>query len=222
MSLPESVVDEAARLTRLAHRAEDANDARSHRDRRDRLLARHGYRAHVRRDDGGLGGARADGDRVEARPDRPARRGERVVLVCYPAEWIDGETVDPAQIEDVSRAIERPLSGPGEKAWPTVESHNRTVADRIADEHGEVHGATAHAFADFMGNHHARRVDEATAAQIAEFRDEYLPRNAWPTDDQLAVLEESIELIRGCIEGEERPSADCTVSDRGGGRHGDR
>ena len=47
-------------------------------------------------------------------------------------------------------------------------------------------------------------VETATPAERAEFLEEYFPRNVWPTDDQRAVVERSLGLVRtaGRREGE--------------------
>jgi len=69
------------------------------------------------------------------------------------------------------------------------------VAAAVGDAYGDVHGANAAAFADFMSNHYARPVESATDVEIEEFLTEYFPRNAWPTDAQKAVVDESVELV---------------------------
>lgn len=166
--LPTDVIETVTDLTRRARRA-DGDRADRYRQRRDDLLARYGYEARVREDD--------DGD----------------VLVCYPAEWLeDGEVVFEA-IDDRSRALEVPLDGETDD-WEAVEDANRAIVRQVGEEHGPVHRANARAFADFMGNHRARRIADATAADVAEFRAEYYPRNAWPSDDERAVLEQSLGL----------------------------
>jgi hypothetical protein len=174
MTLPDDTVDEAERLTRLAREAVDPNEATAHRRRRDELLAEHGYTARVRSED------------------------TDAVLVLHPADWLDeAGTVRIERIDDVDDGIEVPLSGPGDADdWDSVERHNRTVADRVTEAHGEVHGRTAHAFADFMSNHYAKPVEQATPGERREFVEEYFPRNTWPTDEQRAVVEESVELVR--------------------------
>jgi len=99
------------------------------------------------------------------------------------------------RVEDVDRGIERPLSGPGEADdWQTVDEHNSEIVDRVEAEHGEVHGRNAAAFAEFMSNHYARAIESATDEEKEEFLTEYFPRNAWPTDDQQAVVEQSVRL----------------------------
>ena len=172
--LPPAVVDEAERLTRLARNAVDDAEAVACRDERRALLADHEYTSRLRTED----------------------HGE--ILVLHPAEWEREGMVDATLVDDVSRAVEVPLDGVGDPGdWDDVEAHNRAVAQRVAEEHGPVHGANAEAFADFMGNHYARPVEEATDAMVREFVSEYFVRNAWPTEDQRAVVEESVELVVG-------------------------
>lgn len=168
--LPEQVVDEAERLTRLAREAVD-DEAAAYRDERADLLAEHDYIARVREDD------------------------TRDVLVCHPEEWVEDGLVQVEHIEDVDRGVERPLSGPGEgDDWAEVEAHNRAVVQQVAEEHGEVHAENARALARFMSDHYARPVESATAAEREEFLTEYFPRNAWPSDEQKERVEESVEL----------------------------
>lgn len=169
--VPADVVDEAERLTRLAREAIDDSEAEAYRDRRESLLDEHEYRARVREDD------------------------SRDVLVLHPDEWLENGLVQVDRIEDVDRGIERPLSGPGEADdWETVDEHNREIVDRIEAEHDAVHGQNAAAFAEFMSNHYARAIESATDDEIEEFLTEYFPRNAWPTDDQRAEVEQSVQL----------------------------
>ncbi|MEF8840001.1 MAG: rnhA operon protein [Haloarculaceae archaeon] len=171
-SLPESVVEEAERLTRLARDAVDGNEAAAYRDRRRTLLDAHGYTARL----------------------RPGDHGE--VLVLHPAEWVEDGAVRVELVEDVSRAVEVPLDGTGDPdEWEDVEAHNRTLAEEVEAEHGPVHGANAHAFADFMGNHYARPVERATERQVREFLEDYFPRNAWPTEAQHEAVEASLDLL---------------------------
>jgi hypothetical protein len=169
--LPDDALDEAERLTRRARDAVDGNEAAAARKRRDALLAAHGYVARERVEDG------------------------RATLVAYPDGWVEDGVVRTERIEDVDRAFERPLEGPGEEDWDAVEAHNRAVAERVAEDHDRVHGANAAAFADFMSNHYARPVEEATRRMREEFLTEYFPRNAWPSDEQRAVVERSIEIV---------------------------
>lgn len=171
MTLPEDIVDEAERLTRRARAAAGA-EAAACRDRRASLLAEHGFVARVREDDDGA------------------------TLVCHPRDWLEDGTVVVDRVTDTDRAVERRLDGVDPDGdWADVEWHNRALAEQIADEHGPVHGENAHAFADFMGNHLARRMETATAAERRTFLTDYYPRNAWPDDRQRAVVERTLELI---------------------------
>ncbi|WP_435179684.1 DUF7108 family protein [Halorussus sp. AFM4] len=171
-ALPEEVVERAERLTRRARDAVDDAEADAYREDRADLLAAHGYRARVREDDTGA------------------------TLVLHPDEWVEDGVIRTDRIEDTGRAVEVSLSGPGDPdEWETVERHNREVAARVREAHGDVHGDNAAAFADFMGNHYARPVESATSGEVAEFLEEYFPRNAWPTEKQRAVVEESIDLV---------------------------
>lgn len=169
--LPAAVVDEAERLTRHAREAVDDAERAAARRRRDDLLAAHGYTARLRDED--------------------------ETLVCYPTDWLDDDgRVDVSRVDDTSRGVERPLESPAADAdWDAVERHNAALVERIREMHGDVHAANARAFADFMGNHYARRVDEATPAMREEFLTDYYPRNAWPSAAERAAVEESIALL---------------------------
>ena len=168
-SLPEEAVAAAERLTRLAREAVDESEADAYRERRDQRLAGYGYTARVREED--------------------------ETLVCHPDEWVEDGTVRFDRIEDRSRAVEIPLSGPGDPDdWDALDAANRELVEAVRDAHGPVHGANAAAFADFMGNHCARAITDATAADVEEFRTEYFVRNAWPSDRQRALIDRSIEL----------------------------
>lgn len=174
--LPEAVVDEAERLTRLARRATDPSEAAAYRADRDDRLAEHGFVARVREADD--------------------------TLVCHPAEWVvDGEArVD--RVEDTSRAAERTLSGPGSDPWDEVATHNAAVVDAVrerAETDAAAHAANARALADFADNHYAKRVDALTPAELDEFRTDYYPRNAWPSERQRALLDESIRHVAGVV-----------------------
>jgi hypothetical protein len=172
-SLPESVVDEAERLTRLARNATDPDEAAAYRADREALLAERGYAARVREDEAGE------------------------TLVCYPAEWLSDGTVQVDAVEDVSRGVEIPLSGTGSADdWDAIDARNRDVAAMVAERHGEPHAATARALADFASNHYAKPIEALTDAECREFRTDYLPRNAWPSDEQRARAEESVRLAR--------------------------
>jgi len=169
--LPADVLQEVERLTRLAREVVD-REAAVYRRERERLLDEHGYTARVREDD-------------------------RAVLVCYPEEWVDEMgTVHPDRIDDLDRGVERPLEGPGTgDDWAAVDEHNRRLAGSVATEYGNPHGETARALAAFASNHYAKEIEALTAAELAEFREEYFPRNAWPTDEQQAALSQSLSLI---------------------------
>jgi hypothetical protein len=164
--LPDDVVDEAERLTRLARDA-TGEEAQAHRQRRAELLAEHGYRARVREAD--------------------------ETLVLYPEDWVTEGRVDTGEIEDTGRATECSLSASGE--WAAVAEHNRGVAREVALEHGGVHGENATAFVEYMNNHHARRIERAGDREIEEFLEGYFPRNAWPSDAQREAVEASLRLV---------------------------
>ncbi|WP_324756663.1 DUF7108 domain-containing protein [Haloarcula sp. GH36] len=169
--LPADVIEEAERLTRLARQAVDEDEARAYRDDREALLATHDYTARVREDD--------TGD----------------VLVCHPQEWVEDGVIRPGRVEDIDRGVERQLSGTGDpNEWADVADANEAVAEAVAEAHGQVHGATAQALADFMSNHYAKPIADATPAELAEFETDYFRRNAWPTERQRSLLEESVEL----------------------------
>ncbi|MFC5133164.1 MULTISPECIES: DUF7108 domain-containing protein [Haloferacaceae] len=168
--VPVEVVDEAERLTRLAREAVDPAAAEGYRDRRDDLVTDHEY--------------------------TPRLREEDDTLVLYPEEWMESGTVQLDRIEDTDRAVEVSLSGPGDAdRYREVAGYNDAVADAVAERADEVHAETARSFAAFMSNHYVRAVDDATPEMRAEFREEFFPRNAWPTDEQRAALEESLETI---------------------------
>lgn len=160
-------------LTRRARRASDDAEADAYRKRRDALLAEEGFVARVREED------------------------TRDVLVCHPGEWVEDGVVRPDDVDDLDRAAEVPLSGPGDPdRWDAVDEHNRAVAAAVADAHGPAHGANAEAFADYMSNHLAKPIEDATPEAVAEFLEDYYVRNVWPSEDAAAVVEESVELAR--------------------------
>ena len=168
--VPGEAVDEAERLTRLARRTEDEAAAAFYRERRDELVDGYDY--------------------------VPRLRDEDDTLVLYPEEWMDDGTVQLDRIETTDRAVEVSLSGPGDAdRYREIAAYNDAVADAVAEAHDEVHADTAQSFAAFMSNHYVRAVDDATPDMRAEFREEFFPRNAWPTDEQRAALEESLETI---------------------------
>jgi hypothetical protein len=168
--VPVEVVDEAERLTRLARRADDDAAAAFYRERRDELVSGHDY--------------------------VPRLREEDDTLVLYPDEWMADGTVQLDRIETTDRAVEVSLSGPGDAdRYDEIAAYNEAVADAVADAYDETHADTARSFAAFMSNHYVRAVDDAAPEVREEFREEYLPRNGWPTDEQLAVVEESLAVI---------------------------
>lgn len=170
--VPEPVVEKAERLTRRARDAVDPKEAAAYRARRDEMLAEYEFTARVREEDD-------------------------AVLVLHPAEWVEDGTVRPERIEDVDRGIERPLEGTADPDdWERVNERNRALAAEVEAEHGEDHGANARELADFMSNHYAKPLADATEDELSEFLTEYYPRNVWPTDDQKSVVEESVRLVR--------------------------
>jgi hypothetical protein len=167
--LSDDIINEAERLTRHARDALSEDEADGARRQRDDLLADHGFIAR--------------------------ERAEDATLVLYPDDWIVNGDVQIERIEDTDRAIERPLETPGDESnWEEIEMHNREIVDRVTEQYGEVHGKNAAAFADFMGNHYAKPIEEATRAMREEFLTEYYPRNAWPSKKQRAIVEQSIEI----------------------------
>lgn len=145
---------------------------------RDELLARYGYIARVREEDDGA------------------------VLVCFPETWVDEEGVVRIEaVEDTDEAIEVRLAGRGDQGeFESADSHNRELVDAVRGEYGPLHGDNAETFADFMGNHYARPIESATAAELEEFLTEYYPRNVWPTDEQAAQVEQSLRYLFECAE----------------------
>lgn len=170
--LPEDLIAAAERLTRLAREAVDDAEADAYRADRDERLAAYDFTARVREEDAGE------------------------VLVCHPAEWVEGGTLQVDRVEDTGRAVERRLSGPGEAGeFETVDAHNREVVAEIGASEAPVHAENAATFADFMGNHHVRRVETATAEEVQEFLEWYFPRNGFPSRAQRDAVEESLRLV---------------------------
>ncbi len=170
--LPESVIEQAVRLTRLARAAVDENEAMAYQAERDEKLAAYGFRARVREETTGA------------------------VLVCYPTEWLDDGTVQLEAIEDQSRAVERTLAGPEHNhQFEEVDTHNRELVAQIRETGGPAHAANAAAFADFMSNYYVRPMESASAAEVNEFLSEYYPRNVWPTSEQETIVEDSLRLV---------------------------
>ena len=174
--LPAPVLETAERLTRRARAAEDAAAATA-RERRDDLLDEHGYTARERADDAGA------------------------TLVCYPSSWLDETGTLRRARYDPSAAIERSLSGPGDpERWAAVAERNREIARRVREAHGDVHGATTAALADFASNHYAKPLTDLTRAELREFREEYFERNAWPSDAQRDRLGRSLRYAFGIVD----------------------
>ena len=171
--LPEETIDEAERLTRLARNAVDESEQAAYRERRANLLASHEFTGRVRED------------------------GGNDTLVLHPEAWLDTDgVVRTDRIEDLSRAVEIPLEGAGDPDdWAALDAQNRELVAAVRSEHGDVHGDNVEALADFMGNHYARPIDSVSRDELAEFLSEYFVRNAWPSDEQRAVIDESIELL---------------------------
>lgn len=169
--LPDEVVDEAERRTRLARTATDETERTVHLDRRSQLLEEYDFTARVREDDD-------------------------ATLVLHPAEWNADGVIRTDRIEDISRAVEIPLEGAEDPDdWNAVDEHNRELAAEVRAAHGDVHGDNALALADFFGNHYAKPIESATGAELEEFCSDYFVRNAWPSEKQREVIEESIRLV---------------------------
>lgn len=169
--IPEEVIAEAERLTRLIKTTEDDEETDLYLDQRDDLLAEYEFVARIREEDD--------------------------TLVCYPADWLDETgTVRIHEIENTNRAVEVPFAGPGEQGdYDFAATHNADLAERVRETHGQIHGANADAFAEFMSNHYARPMETASPDERAEFVTSYFPRNAWPSDEQREVVERSLDLI---------------------------
>lgn len=169
--IPRAVVETARAMTRAVRRGTHA-DPESLRRRREQLLARYGYAGRVREEESGP------------------------VLVCYPADWVEDGVYQPEAVTSTDEAVERSLwSTDRDDDWETVAAHNRDLAATVRDRHGEVHGANAAAFGIYMANHHAVRVEAATAEQVRDFLEEYYPRNAWPSTEEAAAVRQSLERL---------------------------
>ncbi|NGM69008.1 rnhA operon protein [Natronolimnobius sp. AArcel1] len=170
--LPAEVVDEAERLTHLERAAVDDNEATAYADRREELLAEYDFTSRIRKEDD-------------------------ATLVCHPEEWHDDENgvIRTDRINDISRAVEIQLEGTEDPDdWAAVDAHNRDLADRVREAYGDVHGDNADTLADFLGNHYAKPLEYLTGLELSEFRTEYFVRNAWPSEEQRAAIDESIRL----------------------------
>lgn len=168
--LPPDVVTRVERLTRLARDAVDPAESTAYRTERDELVAEYDYTLRIREGD--------DND----------------VLVCYPSEWMENGTVQTDRIDDVDRGVERRLSGAGDPDdWEAVADANDEIVEAVADDYEDVHVANVRALATFASNHYAKPIRDLTKGELREFAEEYLPRNAWPTERQLATVDDSIE-----------------------------
>ena len=173
--IPEDVIDEAERLTRLESEAAVDDAAEAYRERRDGLVDEHDFTARVRDEDD--------------------------TLVLYPEEWVEDGTVQFDRIEDTDRAVEVSLSGPDHGAeWEHVEDENQAIVDAVETEYGPAHAANVRAFADFMGNHYLKTVADATPEEREEFLTEYYPRNAWPSKEQESIVVDSVELVAEVVD----------------------
>lgn len=171
--LPEELLEQVETLTRRARRSDVEAEAEAYRERRDALLAEEGFVARVREEE------------------------SRDVLVCHPADWVEDGVVRTGNVDDVERAAEIPLSGPGDPdRWEAVDEHNRDAAAAVEAAHGAAHGANAAAFAEYMSNHLAKPMEDATPEEVARFLEDYYVRNVWPSAEEAARVEESVELAR--------------------------
>ncbi|AEH35499.1 DUF7108 family protein [Halopiger xanaduensis] len=171
--LPDDVVDDAERLAHLERAAVDDNEADAYAERRDDILEDHDFTSRIREEDD-------------------------ATLVLHPEEWHDDEAgvIRTDRIDDLSRAVEIPLEGTGDPDdWDDVDEHNRELVAAVREEHGDVHGANAETLADFVGNHYAKPIESLTGSELREFRTDYYVRNAWPSEKQQDVIDESIALV---------------------------
>ncbi|MFB6198554.1 MAG: rnhA operon protein, partial [Halobacteriaceae archaeon] len=165
--IPPEDVDKIVRLTKLSLRATDPDEAEAYREHRDSIAEDHEYLVRLR-----------DGDTV----------------ICHPEEWLDDEgKIKMNAIDDTDRAIEREFdTGRADESWERIDSHNKDIARRVFEEYGATHGENAKAFADYMSNHVAKRVEDASSTEIDVFLRDYYPRNAWPSDEQRTLVVKSI------------------------------
>lgn len=138
------------------------------RSERDAIAERHGYGVNVRETDD--------------------------VLVCYPLDWLDGDTVDPSAVEDTDRAVEVPLAGGGDDV-EAVREANDAVLDPVLDERDDAVAYNAAAFAEYCENHHRCRIGDVAAEDVAWFLEEYYPRNVWPPDGAEDRVEEALRAV---------------------------
>lgn len=180
--IPADAVDEAERLTRLARAAERREDdaateeANVYRTRREELVAEHDYETRIRDEDD--------------------------TLVLYPEEWLEDGVVQLDRVENTDRGVEVTLSGPGDpEHWQEVADHNDDLVAAVADD-APAHEANAEAVAAFASNHYAKEIEKLTAEEVREFLGEYYPRNAWPSDTQASLIEESVRKLFAAAETE--------------------
>ncbi|MDF9746144.1 DUF7108 family protein [Natrinema salsiterrestre] len=170
--LPRDVVDEIERLTRLERSAVDDNEIEAYETRRDELLDEHDFTARIRDEDGDD------------------------VLVLHPEEWHEDGVIRTDRIEDIDRAAEIYLEGTEDPDdWEAVDERNRALVADVREAHGDVHGDNAALLADFAGNHYAKPMESLTSEELAEFRRDYVVRNAWPSEKQQEVIAESVRLV---------------------------
>lgn len=146
----------------------EGENAATLRRKRDGIAERHGYGVNVRETDD--------------------------VLVCYPLDWLDGDTVDPSAVEDTDRAVEVPLAGGGDDV-EAVREANDAVLDPVLDERDDAVAYNAAAFAEYCENHHRCRIGDVAAEDVAWFLEEYYPRNVWPPDGAEDHVEEALERL---------------------------
>lgn len=127
---------------------------------------------------------------------RPRIRFDDAVLVCYPTEWEEDGMVHPTDIDDIDRAIELPFTEDEKVAWETIATENARIVEDVRSQYGEAHGVNAEAFADFMNNHRAQSIRNATDKDVEEFLTNYYQRNVWPSDEQASLVETSVAIAR--------------------------
>ena len=173
--IPADAVDEAERLTRLARAAERREDggaveeATVYRERREALVADHDYETRIRDEDD--------------------------TLVFYPEEWMEDGVVQLDRVENTDRGVEVTLSGPGDpERWQEIADHNDDLVGVVAEDAPD-HEANARALATFASNHYAKPAEKLTAEELQEFLDDYYPRNAWPSEADASLIEESVRKL---------------------------
>lgn len=170
--IPEDIVDKSISLTLRSRNITDENTSEELLKKRDNMLKRYDYTARVREEDD--------------------------TLVLYPSNWLnkEGGKINLREIEDTGNAVEVSLSGPNKDAnWEDIEKANSRIVSKVRDEYTDAYAANIRAFADFMGNYYLKKVTEATQEEKTEFKEEYYPRNVWPTEEQLSSLEDSIDIL---------------------------